>query len=359
MLLGELPKGADAAPSPPAPRVSLRIDAPDLAGPWKMVVTNDGDVPLRFDADGRLLTFEIEAPPDEDSVEPYGKARTLKKKTPPSAICRLPTELRPAMVAEDRAVVVPPGARYEEVISPALYCFGETEAKALVPGARVTAKLGFPSPGTTSAKAAPRPPFIAEAATIGAPTTPVKELVSTPFTVTGAPPPATTSAASEPSAEDPNGPRLDFSATSRVDSVDEKAIALKLTVKNVGGRPVPLHVRRDNLVFDVDGPDGSAHCGYPSSRRAVPRDGIDSLAPGSTRSLDVWVGEMCPVNVFDRPGLYRIRAGLTFPASATSDAAGAWKRTIVTGEPILVRVRQGRLPFYTSPPQILGGMRSY
>jgi hypothetical protein len=109
------------------------------------------------------------------------------------------------------------------------------------------------------------------------------------------------------------------------------------------------------LLFDIDGPDGSAHCGLPSSRRAIPRELVDSLAAGATRSIDVWIGEMCPNMVFDRPGLYRVRAGLAFPPTPAPDGQRAWTRTLITEEPVLVRIRQGRLPFFTSPPQVFGG----
>jgi len=354
LLLGALPKaGADVPALPPA-HLTLRLDAPDLAGPWKMVVTNEGDVPLRFAADGRLLSFEIEPPEVGGLEDPYGKT-AAKKKPPPPVVCKLPAELRPSMVAEDRAVVLGPGNRYEEVVSPAFYCFSESEAKALVPGARVTAKLGFPDTAKTAPKAAPRAPFVAEPAVVSPPVTPVKEIVADRFVLAA---PASTSAPPSTTAEggdDPNGPMLELTAQTRVDAVDEKTVGTRLTLKNVGRRDARLHVRRDNLLFDIDGPDGSSHCGLPTSRRVIPRELVDSMAPGATRSLEVWIGEMCPTIVFDRPGLYRIRAGLAFPPTPAPDGQRAWTRTVVAQEPILVRIRQGRLPFFTSPPQIFGG----
>jgi len=353
LLLGALPKaGGDPAPLPP-PRIALRLEAPDVAGPWKMVVTNDGEVPLRVAADGRLLSLEIE-PPEEGSLDdPYGKA--AKKKPPPPVVCKLPLELRPSGVVEERAIVLGPGSRYEEVVSPALYCFTSAEAKALVAGARVTAKLGFPDNAKASPKAAPRAPFIAEPAALSPPVSAVKEIASERFVVAAAAPVSTPSSASGENSDDPSGPRLELTATARVDSTDEKTVTATLTLKNAGRRDVRLHVRRDNLLFDVDGPDGSTHCGAPSSRRGVPRELLESLAAGASRSIEVWIGEMCPNVAFDRPGLYRIRAGLAFPPSPAADGTRPWTRTLVTPEPVLVRIRQGRLPFFTSPPQVFGG----
>ncbi|MET0596053.1 MAG: hypothetical protein ABW133_25355 [Polyangiaceae bacterium] len=349
LLLGAAPKEGDAPP-PPAANLTLRMDAPDVAGPWKMVVTNQGDVPLRFAADGRLLSLEIEAPVEESDA-PYGKPGA-KKKAPPPVTCKLPAELRPAAVVEDRAIVLAPGARYEEVISPVFYCFSDTEAKALVPGARVTAKLGFSDGTKPNPKTPLRAPFIAEPAAAGSSVTAVKEIAAESFVVAAARPVAPFSAGE--ASDDPNAPRLELLARTRVDSVDEKTVATTLTVKNTGGRDVRGHMRRDNLLFDIDGPDGSSHCGHPSSRRAVPRENFETIAAGSSRSFEVWIGEMCPNFVFDRPGLYRVRAGLAFPSAVSGEGSGVWSKTIVIDDPILVRIRKGRLPFYTSPPQIFG-----
>lgn len=319
-----------------------------------MVVTNEGDVPLRVGADGRLLSLEIEPPEAGGLEDPYGKA-VAKKKPPPPVVCRLPAELRPSVVVEDRAVVLGPGSRYEEVVSPAFYCFAEAEAKALVPGARVTAKLGFPDNTKGAPKAAPRAPFIVEPAMVSPPVAAAKEIVSERFILAASAPVSAPSAESLDNSDDPNGPKLELTAPTRVDSVDEKTIATTLTLKNVGGREARLHVRRDNLLFDIDGPDGSNHCGLPTTRRAVPRELMDSLGVGASRTIAVWIGEMCANVVFDRPGLYRIRAGLAFPPTAAPDGQRAWTRTVVMPEPVLVRIRQGRLPFFTSPPQVFGG----
>jgi hypothetical protein len=348
-----LPKGGDDSPPLPPANVVLRVDAPDLAGPWKMVVTNRSDVPVRFAADGRLLSLEI-APEDVDP-EPT----TKKKKRAPKAItCKLPPELRPAGVVDDRAVILAPGARYEEVFSPALYCFSEAAAKVMVPGAHVTAKLGFPAPANKTRKnAMPRAPLVVEPAVKDPTVSGIKELATEPFALPAAAPISASSAPKTPEPSDPNGPKIELIAPPRVDTPNERTVTMTFAVKNVGGRAAPLHIRRDNLMFDVDGPDGSAHCGQPWSNRGVPKEFFSSLGVGASRTLDVWVGEMCPDVVFDRPGLYRIRASLSFPAASEAARLNAWTQTVTVKEPILVRVREGRLPFYTSPPQVFGAPR--
>jgi len=313
-----------------------------------MVVTNNGDVPVRFAADGRLLAFEVPKPEDPDAP-----AAKKKAKAPP-IVCKLPPALRPTGVVEDRAVLLGPGARYEEVVSPALYCFSQAAAAALVPGATVTATLGFPWPATHGPKnAPPAPPFIAEPAVSNPAVSPIKELVSEPFVLSAA---AVASAAAESAKveSDPNAPRLELTAPARVDTDNELTVGMTLTVKNVGKRPTLVHLRRDNLVFEVDGPSGSAHCGFPADQRRVPREAFAPLAAGASRTIDVWVGEMCSDIVFDRPGLYRVWPSLAFSKPSEPSSIKVWTETVTAKEPVLVRVKEGRLPFYNSRPQVFG-----
>ena len=365
-----LPKAADATPTLPPPRIEMRIDAPDATGPWKMVVTNQGDATLRLAADGRLLRLEITAP--EGSAAPQPKARKATPAKPRIVECKLPSDLRPAGIVEDRAVLLRPGARYEEVFSPALYCFGPKDSAAMQPGAQVVAKLGFAPPKSRPGRTARvTGPFVVEP-TAAAPTvSPLTEIIAPSFALTvpsqlgavGRPTPR----AVTPRRRDHPAPRragdrrrfqsaqLELLAAARVDTPDERTVEITLIVKNVGGRPVTANIRRDNLVFDVDGPSGSTRCGQPAIERGVPREDFATLGPRVAQSFSVWVGEMCPNSVFDRPGLYTIRPSLTFPGA--DPAVHAFARTITTKEPILVRVRAGSSPYYASPPQVLGGPR--
>lgn len=315
-----------------------------------MVVTNNGEVPVRFAADGRLLRFEMPKPDD-----PYESPAKKKAKVTAPVVCKLPPDLRPASVVENRAVLLGPGARYEEVVSPALYCFDGASAKALVAGATITAKLGFEPVKPARKNAPPTAPFVVEPAVANPTVSAQKELVSEPF-VLAAPAAVTPPADSPvPANEDPGAPRIELGAPARVDTANEQTVAMTLKVKNVGGRPAALYMRRDNLMFDIDGPNGSAHCGQPIEYRRVPRDAFASLAPGASRTIDVWVGEMCSDVVFDRPGLYRVRPSLAFPVSSESETMRVWTETVTTEDSVLVRVREGRLPFYASPPQVFGG----
>jgi len=315
-----------------------------------MVVTNQGDVPVRFAADGRLLSLEIQPKQDAEAEAPTKK----RKPAPKATVCKLPPELRPSGVVDERAVVLGPGARYEEVVSPALYCFNDAAGKALVAGAEVTARLGF-SESAKASKRPPLPPLVVEPAVRDPKVSGLKELVSQPFVLPASPPSSTAAPPSTQETNDPNGPKIELLGPMRIDTPNERTVAMTFTVKNSGSRSVPLHIRRDNLLIDLDGPDGSAHCGSPASKRGVAKDLFTSLGAGAAKTVDVWVGELCPDVVFDRPGLYRLHAALTFPNSGEAISVKAWTQMVTAKEPILVRVREGRLPFYASPPQVLGG----
>ena len=356
---------ANAAPEPPPlppAHVTLQIDVPgEDDGPWKMIVTNEGDVPVRLAADGRLLSFEILPPegstaPAETNAGAKGNERKAKPAEP--VVCKLPPQLRPVGVVDDRAVILAPATRYVEIVNPNLYCFELKTAHALTAGATVTAKLGFPPPAARGAKKAPLdPPFIVEPATRDAQVSAVKELATAPFTLSHAAGPSDDKVRSELPAPggDERAPLLELSAPSRIDSDSELTVGVGFAVKNLGERPTMVHIRRDNLLFDIDGPDGPSHCGTSASHRRVPQENYSSLRPGATQSLDVWVGEMCPDIVFDRPGLYRVWPTLTFPNATGTPAVQGWTTPLRTREPILVRILRGRLPFYAVPPVARGG----
>jgi hypothetical protein len=186
---------------------------------------------------------------------------------------------------------------------------------------------------------------------------PLKELATAPFTLSraaGGSDDAIRSDVEAPSGDD-RAPHLVLSAPARLDADNELTVGISFTVKNTGERPAMVHIRRDNLLFDVDGPDGPSHCGVPASRRRVPQELFSVLRPAAAQGLDVWVGEMCPDVVFDRPGLYRVWPTLTFPNTTDTRAVQNWSTPLRTQEPILVRILRGRLPFYAEPPRARGG----
>jgi hypothetical protein len=363
-LLALAPIAAHAAieaPAVPPANVTLQVDASsEDAMTWRVTVRNEGAIPVRLDADARLLTLEIQpvegAATTEAKPATKGKASDRKAKGPPEPIvCKLPSPLRPLAFLDDRALILEPNARYDEVVNPALYCFDGRAARALTAGATVVAKLGFPAPAARGAKKAPfEPPFVVEPAARDASVSAIKELTAAPLVLSrDVASPDSTKSGDTDSGLDERAPQLVLSAPSRIDADNELMVGIPFTVKNVGARGTTVHIRRDNFLFDVDGPDGAAHCGYASNARLVPQELFSVMRTGGSQSLEVWVGEMCPDLVFDRPGLYRIWPTLAFPNSASAAAVQNWSAPLRTGEPILVRILRGRLPFYAEPPRAI------
>jgi hypothetical protein len=343
----------EAPPDLPPAAIALRVEAGGVSGPWKMVVTNTGREMLRLDADGRLLSLEIRPPADTDADPPAKKAK--KKKKDQAVECRAPAALRPATVDDDRVVLLPPGARYEEPIDPVLFCFDKEQREALAPGATVVARLGFaPATGKRGRPARQQPPYVAEPTSPATAVSPLKEVVAPAFTVPESPsraaPKAVPSAKADP---DPGAPRIEISAPRWVDADGAQSIPVTVTVSNAGKRPLVARVRPENLSFDVDGPGGATLCQLWEGRRALARDFFTTLPPAGRESMTVLLGEVCPDRVFDVPGIYKVTARITLPDEPGRSPVRAWTGTAVAAEPTLVRVRSGPRPFYQQPPQVL------
>lgn len=330
------------APLPTAP-LSLEV-TPQAGGPWKLLVTNEGDEIVRLAADARLLRLEVTPP----LPEPAPGSR-VKPKPPKTVECVLPSDFRPSGVVEDRALLLDPGDRWEEAFDPALYCFGAKEREAFVEGAEVVVKLGFAPP--KSGKGAPPPPYVATPTSLDAQSLPLKEAVSLPLTLRAELVPTEVAADLKPSVDerDPGAPRLSVSAPSRVDAKDARALVVTTTLKNAGARSMRVHLRRDQLWFDVEGPSGLVRCNPSEAPRAVARDFLTTLGPNQTRSFSVLLQEVCATGTFARPGLYRVRAG----ALVMDEGEGAYTGVAISPTTTLVRVRTGEGPFYLLPPAVV------
>jgi len=345
ILAASVSASAPTGSAPPGPAsMTLEVVSVSENGPWKLIATNTGEEPLRFAADARLLSLEVTPPPPATT--------TKRSRAPKKVTCTLPSALRPDSVAPDRAVYLQPGARWEEVFDPALYCFGK-DGEVLVSGATVVAKLGFPS---SSRVKKPSAPFVAEPVRLEASVTALKEIASEPFVLAaGDPPPS--SAPSEPtdpaSGKDPKAPRLSVTTPAHLDASNAGNVVLTATVRNVGMRSMLVHLRRDQLFFDVEGPTGLFRCGPEEAVRTVPRDFFSTMAPNATRSFSVRLVEVCPRDTFARPGLYRVRAGIAVQDGGADPRWGAYEGLSVAKEPTLVRVRDGEGPFYLTAPYVV------
>jgi hypothetical protein len=347
---------APRAEPPVLPPVSmaLRIDAPAATALWKIVVTNTGEQMLRLAADGRLLRLELQPPPD--ATAPAKKSKTRKKNV--SVECRAPAPLRPTSVDEDRAVLLPPGARYEEWIDPTLFCFGGRQKDALVPGTSVVAKLGFPpAPARRGRQPRQASPFVAEPTSATATVAPVKELVAPSFVLPETPeqPKAPAAPARPPADADPGAPRLAVSSPDRIDAASASSLAIVVTASNAGKRPLLANLRTENVSFDVNGPGGAVHCEPWGGERTLVNDFFRRMSPGSRQSLTILPAEICPEGSFARPGVYRVTPIITVSDESDQFPAGAWTGRAVAAQPTLVRIRSGSLPFYAQPPQVLVG----
>jgi hypothetical protein len=338
------PSAAEPASDLPPPDVSLRVEAANLDGPWKLVVTNRSAASLRFAADGRLLRLEVRT-----EEEP-------KKKKGGPTTCRLPAGLRPSGVAEDRSVVLPPGARYEEHFAPLLYCFADKEKAALAPGTKLVPILGFDVPDAKP-KAKPKPPvspFVAEDSALVASVAPVKAIVGEPFTVPEAPRPPPAAAPARTTSPDAGAADLVVTTPARLDAAEASSIDLAVTVTNRGKLPATVRLRRDLFTFEVNGPNGPFRCGSTPGQRTVPRDLYDALRGGAAQSLSVRLVEPCPDDAFSRPGLYAIRARLV--ANTTPERTPGvrpWTGEATATKTTLLRVRTGDFSYYRSPPVVI------
>jgi hypothetical protein len=125
----EAPDGAKAH--------GLRFEVVEV-GPgtsWALTVVNRGSEDAHVVFDPRLLTLEIDAPPD-----PAAK----RKKAPKPRVCRLPPTLRPEKDDKDYVIALAPGHGIVEAFDPQLYCLPEGGVSPLVSGATVRASFGFP-----------------------------------------------------------------------------------------------------------------------------------------------------------------------------------------------------------------------
>lgn len=358
LLAGAAAAAKDAPPPPPAASMSLAIDAP-ASGPWHLVATNTGDEVLRFAADQRLLRIEITPPPAPEPETPKSKGRAKKPAAPRTVECRLPGELRPSGFPEDRAVLLEPGARWEEAFDPALFCFGAADAKALAPGARVVVKLGFPAAASTRkvhgkvVELPERAPFVAEPTALEPKVAGLKEVVAAPFTLAD-PPSSDDPKTKDPSADplDPGAPRLEVTTPARLDASSARSLAIATTVRNAGTRSMTALLRSDLLWFDVQGPTGVFRCGPSDADRTSPRDSFTTLRAGGRQSFDVLLGEICPRDTFKRPGLYTVRAGIRVTDDGATYRLSAFTGEATAAKPTLVRVRSGDRPFYVARPDV-------
>jgi hypothetical protein len=351
----------------------LRFEVVEI-GPnddWAFAVVNRGSETMSVVFDPRLLTLEVEPPPD-----PKAK-RWAKPKKP--AVCRLPEDLRPTRADLSYAVELAPGHGLAEAFDPRLYCVSEGPKTALVAGARVTASFGWPRKTKTKwehgkrveepvplaapfiAAIAPKEPELidggvdggsdavvlesgevkliddADSEALGG----VKELHGTPFTLGGdyTPPPKVV----------PHG--LEFEVTRGSDAASESTATVTVQLSNHGTTPERVYFRRELVTFEVTGVDGTEQCDPGPDDRAPDRQAFTLLKPGGSISFTSRLAEMCPQDTFARPGLYLLKGSFDSDISGEQQGLEAFVGHLTSEREATVRIRTGRLPFESPRPR--------
>jgi hypothetical protein len=322
---------ADDKQLPYAP-ATLEVHAPSARGPWSLRVVNRGDVPLRMQADARLATL---------LVAPAGSKYTE---------CVLPGPLR---ARAERAVELKPGEAWEESFDPRLWCFGKL-VDALGPGTSVTAFWGYkPDAQRLRARKPQVAPFAVEPALAPPVFAPAKRLVSL---TTWVPPEPSGEAASEQPEPGPvaiNTGRLVVEPVRFVDAPAPGDVRVSATVRNAGDRAATVHLRADQLEFRVRAPGGAvALCASRERRRAPVRDFFRTLAPKASETLTVLLAEVCPRDLFSRPGIYEVSTVLRANAEGRPAGVSAESGDFVGSRTTLVRLQEAKAGYYTSAPRL-------
>jgi hypothetical protein len=318
-----------AAPTGPKPDVKLAIDAPTTRGPWTLHVVNDGDIPVRFVADGRLLSLEVTARGSRKSVR-----------------CQLPADMRPADDME-RALVLPPKRSYSESFEPRLYCFGEHELDSLEPTAIVVARLGWPERANGHG-----PHVVSAIEGVEPEVAPLSAIQSPPIALPDEPTPM---AAMEPmqSPDDPDPVRLSLKSGRAVDAASAENLALTVTVHNEGKRTVHVRFRPETLGFDVTSSTGVQRCAWPTPPSAPTRDLFTTLPAGGSESLTVVLGDYCGRAPFERSGLVVVRPDLdTRRAGGESLGVRTFDGVVIASTPTVVRLHQGYVKPQVARPRL-------
>ena len=288
-----------------------------------MRVTNLGDVPVAIAADARLLMLD---------VTPRGARKPEH--------CELPSDMRPQDDLQ-RPLVLPPNGAYAERFEPRLYCLEGKRLDALGPGAIVVASLGWGGRGA-------KPPLaVAPIAGTEAQVAPSKSIVARPVALPDEP-----TAAPSPIDVAPGRPDVDVGWTrlalrgpASLDAASPAEIAIPVTLQNNGNRAVQVRFRPETLAFDVAGPGGSDHCGWPASVSAPIRELFTTIAPRGEVELTVLLSAYCVTHALDQAGLLVVR-----PALDTRDASGAdvglrtFDGKVIATSATVVRLRHGSLP---------------
>jgi hypothetical protein len=379
----------DLSDLPPAP-ARLWVIAPSAKGQWLVRIDNTGEQRLHIVADVRLLRFEVRA--WDEKSDAYPKQ---------AEICDGPASFGlENELPFGRELVLEKGESWVETFDPRLICFG-TQAKLLAPNSIIAPTYGFvPRAANLPIKLADAP-FVADTAEAPRTVAPVKRLDGPTMLLSHAPPAVfppydqslkaerdaraaelvarSPASAEEASRHAPAAPQAPYRAPKDglgaavslttdhfADASSRRNISFEVEAHNVGDRPIWVALRARQLAFDVHGSDGRSYCGRVSADHHVPRDMFQLLHAGKHFHVPVLLGEICPAQLFQRPGLYAVVPTLHADDNGSEYGIVALTGQVSTREPgevggthvidddaTLVRVRTGPRPFYLDVPRAI------
>ncbi len=313
----------EGSPASEPPRVKLTVESAATTWTWLLRVENTDSVPLRLVGDARLLSLDVNPP-------------LLKPGRPTTIHCTLPVEMRPS-TDEESIQIVPPGLSYVETFDPRLYCFDAQSARALTPGATVVARFGF----AATRRQSPSPPFVVAPMEDEPGRGSAKEIVSAPFALPESLPAVDSDHGESLGTPDAPPARLAVSTPIRIDAATLADLTLPITVSNPTSRSVAFLLRPETVAIDATGPSGKRRCQWliiPSPIAEL----FTALPPKGRASTEVLVSSLCPRTLFDRAGLYVLRAAVdTRRASGASIGIHTFDGEAWSPSATLVRLRTG------------------
>ena len=395
--------GAEAPAAEGAHGVRFEVVEVGPDATWAFVVVNRGTEDAHVVFDPRLLTLEIDAPPD-----PSAK----RKKPLKPRVCRLPPPLRPEGGDKDYVIQLAPGQGMVEAFDPRLYCLPGEGVSPLVAGAKVRATFGFPVKTKTVWKRGKREEeVLPQIAPFVATIFPASALASheeherdheheheherdhehhhghhhdRDREKEQHPPADGGSVTEEPrkAAEDhpphieEHHPPVEPAGTVKIltatpfelgsdyappEKLKEETLALELergsdafsesqvtvTTKlvNHGKAPERVYFRRELVSYQVTGPDGSLICDPQPDSRSPDRQAFSLLNPGASLIVTSRLIELCPDDTFARPGIYVVEAAFDAYADGKEFGYEAFVGHVVADRGVIVRVQTGELPF--------------
>jgi hypothetical protein len=146
-------------------------------------------------------------------------------------------------------------------------------------------------------------------------------------------------------------PRLGVELPDFTDVSGPRNASVTVTVKNTGGRPMLAALRTRMLSFEVAGPDRTVTCPSSPPTNAIPREAYREYKPSGSTSFTILLQEACPEDLFTRPGLYRVNAGIHANESGSALGLDAFTGKGATAAPALLRLQSAKEAFYRDAPK--------